>query len=90
MVNPTSNKILERIHHILGNLVQTYHIKETYVEEYDPWLGILAVAAFEILSTENSLKGYIPGQLLFGRDVIILIENTVGWELIRQRKQTQN
>ena len=30
--NPTSNAILERIHQVLGNLVHTYNIKETYVD----------------------------------------------------------
>ena len=35
------------------------------------------------------LKGYSPGQLLFGRDMILLIKHEVGWGLIRQRKQTQ-
>ena len=35
--NPTSNTILERIHQVLGNLLQTITIKETFVDEYDPW-----------------------------------------------------
>ena len=35
--NPTSNAILERIHQVLGNLVRTCNITETYVDEDDPW-----------------------------------------------------
>ena len=31
LMNPTSNAILEQIHQVLGNLVQAYKIKETYV-----------------------------------------------------------
>ena len=57
--------------------------------EYDPWLGILAAAAFSICPTENRLKGYSPVQFVFGRDKILLIKHAVGWELICQRKQTQ-
>ena len=38
---------------------------------------------------KNMLKGYIPGQLLFERDTIILLKLTVDWELIYQRKQMQ-
>ena len=34
-------------------------------------------------------KGYSPGQLIFGRDMILLIKHRVDWELIRQKKQTQ-
>ena len=43
-VNPTSNVAMERIHQVLGNLVWTYNITETYVDEYYLWLGILAAA----------------------------------------------
>ena len=34
--NPMSNAILERIHQVLGNLVQTCNITQTYVDEDDP------------------------------------------------------
>ena len=47
------------------------------------------VVAFAILSTENVLKGYIPGQLVFGRDMILLIKHKVDWQLIRQQNQTK-
>ena len=62
---------------------------QTYVDEDEPWLGILAASEFAIFSTTNRLKGYSPGQLVFGRDIIILIKHTVDWELIRQQNQTQ-
>ena len=32
---------------------------------------------------------YIPGQLIFGRDMNILIKHRVDWELISQQKYTQ-
>ena len=66
-----------------------YNIKETYVNEDEQWLDILAAAKFTIRSMENLLKVYIPGQLVFGRDIIIPIKHTVGWLLICQRKQTK-
>ena len=46
--NPTSNVILEQIHQVLGNLVRTYNIKETYAEEDNSWSGILDTLAFVI------------------------------------------
>ena len=46
--NPTSNAILEQIHQVLGNIVWEFNIKETYVDEDYPWLGILSEAAFVI------------------------------------------
>ena len=46
--NPTSNAILEQIHQVLWNIVWDFNIKETYVDEDYPWLGILSEAAFVI------------------------------------------
>ena len=43
-----------------------------------------------MISTENTLKGYSNVELVFRRDMILLIEHTVDWELIRQRNKRQN
>ena len=61
----------------------------TYVDKNDPWTGILAAAVFVIRSTTNRQKGQIPGQLIFGYDMILPIKHTVDWELIIQRNHTQ-
>ena len=84
-----SNAILEHIRQVLGNLVRNFKIQQTYVDKNDPWRGILAAAAFAILSTTRRQQGYSPGQLIFGRDTILPIKYTVDWELIFQRKQIQ-
>ena len=83
-VNPISNAILEWIHQVLGNLVQTFNMQQTYVDKNDPWTGILSAAAFANHSTTRRQKGYSPGQLLFVRDIIIPINHELDWELIRQ------
>ena len=57
----------------------TFNIKETYVDEYDPWLGILVAASFTIQSTSNMLKGYSLVQFAFGRDMILSIKHKVDW-----------
>ena len=44
---------------------------------------------FEICSITSRQKGYNPGQLIFGRDMIIPIKHRVDWGLLRQQKQTQ-
>ena len=88
-VNTTSNAILERIHQVLVKIVQNCNITQTYVDEDDPRSVILAAAAFSILSTSNRLNDYIPGLLVSGRDIIILIKHNADWELIRQRNQNQ-
>ena len=53
LVNPTSNVILERIHKVLRNLVQTCNITQTYVDIDDPYLVILAAELFAIHPTTN-------------------------------------
>ena len=86
-----SNAVLERIHQVLGNLVRTFNIStQTYVDEDYLWTGILAAAEFEITWTNNSQKGYSPGQFIFGRDLIIPMKHRVDWELLLQRKQTKD
>ena len=85
--NTMYNEVLERIHQVLGKLVQTFNIsKKNYVEKKDPWLGILYAEAFAICSTNKKQKVYILGQLVFGSDMIIPIKHKVDWELIHQQK----
>ena len=64
--------------------MQTFNISQIYVDKNDPWLGILDASAFAIPSTTNRQKIYSPGELIFGCDMILPIEHTVDFELIRQ------
>ena len=72
-----SNIVLEKNHHVLGNLVWTNNTNKTYVDEDDPWSVVLTVVAFTICSTTNRLKYYSPVQLLFSCDVVFPIKYTV-------------
>ena len=87
--NPTSNAILERVHKVLGRLVRNFNIKETYVDEDDPWSGISGAAEFAVISIVNILKGYILVQFVFGEDMILPIKHKVDGQLICQQKQMQ-
>ena len=82
--NTMSNTILECIHQVLINLVRTCNISETYIEKDESWSGILATAEFAIFSTTNRMIGLSPGQLLFVRNMILLIKHKGDWKLIRQ------
>ena len=84
-----SNAILERINQVIENIVQNFNIQQTYFYENDPWTCILAASEFVICSTTNGNKGYSPGQLIFGHDMILPIKHRVDWELVHQQKQTQ-
>ena len=73
-VKPMPNAVLEQIHQVIGKLVQTFNIKQTCVDKNDSLARILAAAASAIRSTTSRQKRYIPGQLIFGRVMILLIK----------------
>ena len=50
---------------------------------------ILAAEYFAVRSTYDWTKEKIPGQLLFGRDMILPINQVADWRYISQRKKTQ-
>ena len=49
--NPQANAITERIHQVLGNLIRYFNLHDAYVDDAEPWMGILAAAAFAVQAT---------------------------------------
>ena len=81
--NPQVNTTIERIHQALGNLLRKYNIQETHVDYSNPWMGILAAAAFSVRSTSHCNKQKNPIQLVFGQDMILSINHIENWRYIR-------
>ena len=52
-------------------------------------MRIIAAAVFEVQSMYHKIKDNIPGQIYFGRDMILLIKHVADWRYICQSKQTQ-
>ena len=52
--NPKANSILERVHKVIGNMIRTFNLQENYLDEDDPWKGILAATAFAVRSTYHT------------------------------------
>ena len=65
------NSILERIHQVIANLVSMFDLQSYHLDEDDPWSGILEATDFEIRSTHHTTLQATPGQLIFGRDMIL-------------------
>ena len=84
--NPQVNAIIEGIQQVLGNLLRTYNLQETYLYYSDPWMGILAAAAFAVCSTYHTNKVKVPGLLVFGQDMILPINHIENWRYICQRR----
>ena len=87
--NPQANYITEIIHKVLGNVLCAYNLQETYVYKSDPWMGILAADALSVRYTYHIIKDKSPGQLVFGRYMILPIKHIEYWKFVHQRKQAQ-
>jgi transposase InsO family protein len=85
--NPQANAIVERVHQVIGNIIRTFELEDNYLDEEDPWKGILTATAFAIRATFHTTLKQTPGQLVFGRDMIFNIQHEANWEYIKQRKQ---
>ena len=89
--NPQSNAILERMHQVVGNCIRTFEVtKEDILNKgaaaYEP---IVTATAYAIRSTYHTTLQATPGQLVFGRDMILPIQFKADWALITQRKQAE-
>jgi transposase InsO family protein len=85
--NPQANAILERVHQTIGNCIRTFQVAENYLDEDDPWSGILAATRFAIRATYHTTLSATPMQLVFGRDAILNVQFEADWRLIKERKQ---
>ena len=85
--NPQANAIVERIHQVIANMIRTFELESNYLDEEDPWKGILSATTFAVRSTYHTTLKKTPGQLVFGRDMIFNIQHIANWEYIRQNKQ---
>ena len=73
--NPQANAIIERIHQTIGNIIRTFQAHEDpYLDETDPWGGILAATMFAVRATYHTTTQATHTQLVFGRDAIMNIK----------------
>jgi hypothetical protein len=64
-------------------------LQEREVDGNDPWASFLASAAFAIRSTYHTTLGASPGQLVFGRDMLLPIKFKAKWAEIKARCQDE-
>jgi transposase InsO family protein len=85
--NPQANAIIERVHQTIGNMIRTFNLEENLLDNDDPWSGILSATAFAVRSTYHTTLRATPGQLVFGRDMILNIQHIANWKAIQDHKQ---
>ena len=78
--NPLANSILERVHQVLGNMLRTKNLQKYDFDEMDPWSELLGSVAWDICSTHHTTLQATPGQLVFGRDMLLNLKFVADWE----------
>eukprot|EP00957_Ditylum_brightwellii_P129953 9911929-Ditylum_brightwellii.AAC.1 len=69
--NPQANSIIERINQTIGNMIRSFEVHNTDIDEKDPWTGILSKVRFATRVTVHITMQATPMQLVFGRDAIL-------------------
>jgi hypothetical protein len=66
------NAIIKHAHQMLGNLISCFQLQDKpYYDPDDPWGGILMAIAFALRSMYQMTLQVMPGQLIFGRDMVL-------------------
>ena len=79
--------ILERVHQVLGNMLRTKNLQEYDFDDMDPWSELLGSVDWAIYITHHTTLQATPGQLVFGRDMLLNLKFVADWEAIKLRKQ---
>jgi Integrase zinc binding domain len=87
--NPQSNGIVERVHAVLNDMLQTHCFSETEMDVDDPWSDILSSTAFTIWATCHGILEATPGQIVFNRDMVLPLKFNANWAYIAQKRQKQ-
>jgi hypothetical protein len=83
--NLQANATVERAHQTLGNLIRSFQLQDkSYYDLDNPWGGILVAIAFALRSTYHTTLQAMPGQLIFGREMVLNLQHLTDWTAISQ------
>jgi hypothetical protein len=77
--DPKSNGQIERVQLTLNDALMTAEVDGRELDERDPWGPFLSSAAYAIRSTFHTTLKATPGQLVFGRDMVMPINFVADW-----------
>ena len=73
---------------MLGNQLRSFELEEReFTSEEETFEPFLTACAYAIRCTYHTTLKATPGQLVFGRDMILPIKFRADWALIEQQKQ---
>eukprot|EP00957_Ditylum_brightwellii_P096817 7373380-Ditylum_brightwellii.AAC.1 len=58
--NPQANSIIERIHQTIGNMIRSFKVHGTSIDEKDPWTGIISAVRFTLRATVHTTMQATP------------------------------
>jgi hypothetical protein len=87
--NPQGNSTIEKVHATLGNILRTFELENQDLNDNDPWTTFLNSAAWALRSTYHTVLNATPGQVVFGRDMLLPIQYKVDWAQVVQKKHDQ-
>ena len=71
----------------MASSLRTFELEKHGLNENDLFKEFLTATAYAIRSTYHTTLQATPGQLIFGRDMILPIRLATNWARIAQRKQ---
>jgi hypothetical protein len=75
------------MHAVMTNCLRLFKLDEQVLDPNNPWEGFIAATRFAINSTCHTVNQATPGQLVFGRDMIMPTVFHVNWPEILLRRQ---
>eukprot|EP00957_Ditylum_brightwellii_P199491 15207251-Ditylum_brightwellii.AAC.1 len=85
--NPQLNSIIERMHQTVGNMISSFEVRNTSIDEKDPWIGIIIAVRFSTRAKVRITMQATPMQLVFGRGAILNVKYEANWKYINERKK---
>ena len=85
--NLPSNAILESVHQVFANNLQTFDLQNLDLQPEDPFEEFITGSAYAIHLTFHTILGATPAQLVFGRDMFLLVLFERDWNAIQECKQ---
>ena len=86
--NPQANAFVERIHSIIADCIRAMDLPSKPHDETTHH-AVLQAVAYGLRSTYHTALQASPGQLAFGRDIIVNATYVANWHTIKQRKQKE-
>eukprot|EP00957_Ditylum_brightwellii_P104394 7950781-Ditylum_brightwellii.AAC.1 len=73
--NPQVNSIIERVYQTIGDMIRSFEVHDTTIDEKDPWTVILSAMRFATRATVYTTLQATPMQLVLGIDAILNVKH---------------